>query len=67
MTATTRDGISGEVEIVPVHDGWWYDLRTGRNSITPDQPLQSRTNAIKHAKNTALMLGIEISRIEDAA
>jgi hypothetical protein len=67
MTAATRAQMSGVVEIVPMKDGWWYDLRTGRNSITPDQPLRSRTNAIRHAENTARKLGIHISKIEDAA
>lgn len=66
MTATTRAQMSGEVEIIPMEDGWWYDLRTSRNSITPDQPLFSRTKAIMHAENTARRLGIHITKIEDA-
>lgn len=67
MTAipNTSAKTSATVEIIPMEDGWWYDMRTGRNSITPDQPLKTRKAAIKHAEQTANAYGIHVSKIRD--
>ena len=59
---------SGTLEIVREKDGgWWYDLQTGTNSITPNKPQKTRTAAIHHAQRAAKEHGIHISKIEDAA
>jgi hypothetical protein len=62
MCANQKTGV---IEVVPMEDGWWYDLRIGRNSITPDKPLKTRRAAIKHAEETARRFDIHVSKIED--
>ena len=55
------------LEIIPMYDGWWYDLRASGNSITPERSLRTRSQAIQHARSTARRFHIRITAIENMA
>lgn len=63
MTATEEKTVT--IEIVPFDDDrWWYDMRDGKYSITPHEPLKTQEDALESAKKAAREFGYRIKKVE---